>query len=61
MAKVSVYTYECADGVIGLNGKQWLLDADNNLMLFDSVEQARGFLADNGVAPDDEYVGYETE
>ena len=58
---ISVYTYECADGVVGLNGKQWLLDERNQLMLFNSINEARDFLSDKGVDPDGEYIGYEDE
>ena len=58
---ISGYTYECADGVVGLNGKQWLLDEKNQLMLFNSINEARDFLSDNGVDPDGEYIGYEDE
>ena len=56
--EISVYTYECADGVVGLNGKQHLLDDEDELMLFESVEQARNFLTDHGVDPDGEYIGF---
>ena len=53
--EISVYTYECADGVVGPNGKQHLLDNDDELLLFESVEQARNFLTDQGFDPDGEY------
>lgn len=58
--EISVYTYESSfsSGVVGLNGKQHLLDDEDELMLFESVEQARNFLTDHGVDPDGEYIGF---
>ncbi|TDY13437.1 hypothetical protein [Meridianimaribacter flavus] len=33
---------------ISLNGKEWLLDSNNELMTFDSVNDAKEFLKENG-------------
>ena len=44
-----IYRDYTDDGVIGLNGKQWLLDDDSNAIEFDSVDKAVQFLDDNGV------------
>jgi len=43
----------------GLNGKQYLVDEKEELMLFKSVDEARTFVKDNGEDPDNEYIAYE--
>ena len=43
-----VRTLVCPDGVIGLNGWQYLLDEDDNEMEFDSKDSANQFLLDGG-------------
>lgn len=58
---ISVYTLVSEDGVVGLNGRQWLLDDQNELMQFTSEEEARAFLENAGTDPDDEFIGYELE
>jgi len=47
--KYLVYRDNTDDGVIGLNGRQYLLEADNSLMRFDTIAEAVQFLADEGV------------
>ena len=47
--KFLVYRDNTDDGVIGLNGKQWLLDDDGNAIEFDLVDKAVQFLNDHGV------------
>ena len=56
---IVVSTIASIDGVIGLNGKQYLLDNKDELMLFKSIDKAREFLEDNGEDPDNEYIDYE--
>ena len=55
----TVSTLVSEDGVIGLNGKQYLLDNNDELMLFNSIDEAKQFVGDNGEAPDNEYIDYE--
>jgi len=47
------------DGVIGLNGKYYLLDEGDEVMLFKTKESAKHFVAKNGEDPDNEYIDYE--
>ena len=44
---IVVSTLISDDGVVGLNGKRYLLDEDDELMLFESVDDAKQFIADN--------------
>ena len=47
--KVIVKTLVCEDGVIGLNGQQYLLNKEGTLPLdFESRESATKFLIENG-------------
>ena len=55
----TVSTLVSEDGVIGLNGKQYLLDNNDELMLFNSIDEAKQFVGDNGEDPDNEYIDYE--
>ena len=57
--KIIVYTLVSPDGVIGLNGKQWLLDDDGELMKFDTLTDAKDFIEDAGEDPEDEWIGYQ--
>ena len=56
--KVIVRTLVCPDGVIGLNGWQYLLDDDGYEMEFDSEGAANKFLLDGGYTQEwiDEWV-----
>ena len=56
--KVIVRTLVCPDGVIGLNGWQYLLDDDGYEMEFDSKGSANKFLLDGGYTQEwiDEWV-----
>ena len=56
---ITVYTLVSSDGVIGLNGKQYLLDEDGELLTFESEEDARQFIEDNGEDADNEFIEYE--
>ena len=56
---IAVSTLVSEDGVIGLNPKQYLLDENDETMLFKSIDDARQFLEDNGENPDNEYIEYE--
>ena len=56
---IIVSTIVSADGVIGLNGKQYLLDEDGELLTFESEEDARQFIEDNGEDADNEFIEYE--
>ena len=56
---IDVSTLISDDGVVGLNGKRYLLDENDELMLFESVDDAKQFIADNDGEPDNEYIDYE--
>ena len=56
---IVVATLISDDGVVGLNGKRYLLDENDELMLFESVDDAKQFIADNDGEPDNEYIDYE--
>ena len=56
---IVVATLISDDGVVGLNGKRYLLDENDELMLFESVDDAKQFIADNDGEPDSEYIDYE--
>ena len=43
-----IRTLVSPDGVIGLNGWQYLLDDDGEEMEFDNTDSANSFLLDNG-------------
>ena len=58
---IAVSTWVSQDGVIGLNGKQFLLDENNQIMEFDNETEARQFLSDHGADPDSEDIEYEEE
>ena len=58
---IIVSTSVSEDGVIGLNPKRYLLDENDELMLFKSIDEARQFIKDNGEDPDNEYISYEEE
>ena len=46
-----------SDGVLGLNGGEYLLDENNKVLTFASVEDAVQFLTDNDIDIDrDEYM-----
>ena len=52
MSNVVCKTLMCSDGVLGLNGYQYLLDDYDNPIEFDSEESAVKFLLDNGYSKD---------
>jgi len=56
---IVVSTIASNDGVIGLNGKQYLLDTDDEVMVFKNEESARAFIEEHGEDPDSEYIDYE--
>ena len=56
---IIVSTSVSEDGVIGLNPKRYLLDENDELMLFKSIDDARQFIKDNGEDPDNEDIEYE--
>ena len=62
MSKVVCKTLMCNDGVVGINGYQYLLDDEDNEMEFDSKEDAIVFLLDNGETMNwiEEWVEFET-
>ena len=55
---IAVYTLVSADGVIGLNGRWYLENDDETLMLFKCVDEAKAFIKDHGEG-DNEYIDYE--
>ena len=52
--KYSIYRDYTEDGVLGLNGKQWLNDDDNETIEFESVEDAIRFLDENNIDIDED-------
>lgn len=58
VSKVIAYTMVSPDGVIGLNGRQHLLDDDGKLLKFDTIADAKDFITDAGEDPEDEYIDY---
>ena len=52
-------TLVCSDGVVGLNGWQYLLDDDDTLMPFKDNESATTFLKDHGY--DQEWIDENSE
>ena len=62
MSRIVCKTLMCNDGVIGINGYQYLLDDEGNEMEFDSKEDAIVFLLDNGETMNwiEEWVEFET-
>ena len=56
---IIVSTIVSEDGVIGLNGKQYWLDDENELKYCATEEDARNCIEENGAAPDDEFIEYE--
>ena len=55
---VVTYTMVSPDGVIGLNGRHYLLDNDDEMILFKSIETAKEFLINQDIDPEDEYIDY---
>lgn len=55
---VIVYTVVSPDGVIGLNGRHYLLDDHNELLKFESLQEAKDFLEEAGQDPEDEFIDY---
>ena len=45
-------------GVIGLNGDFYILDYDENIMTFNTRQEAEYFIEENGGDPEDEYIDY---
>ena len=60
---IHVKTLVCSDGVVGLNGWQYLLDDDDKLMPFKDNESATTFLKDHGYDQEwiDENIEFEKE
>ena len=56
---ITVSTLVSEDGVIGLNGKRYLLDEEGELILFKSVDEAKEFVEGHGEDPDNEDIEYE--
>jgi len=56
---IAVSTLVSEDGVIGLNGKRYLLDDGDEVILFKTKESAKHFVMKHGEDPDNEYIDYE--
>jgi hypothetical protein len=56
--KYIVRTLICPDGVIGINGWQYLLDKKDNVLHFNSIKSATQYLMDNGYSKEfiDEWI-----
>lgn len=46
---------------ISINGLEYILDSDNEVMLFNSTEKAKEFLTEHGVDAEDESFFYEEQ
>ena len=55
---VIAYTVVSPDGVVGLNGRHYLLDEENEVIVFKSLDEAKEFIDDAGEDPEDEYIDY---
>ena len=62
MSNVAVKTLLCSDGVVGLNGYQFLKDEDDEIMPFKNKKSAISFLLKNGYTIDwiEEWIEFET-
>ena len=58
MTQILAYTLVSPDGVIGLNGRHYLLDDEGEVILFKSLDEAKEFIEEAGEDPDDEYIDY---
>ena len=58
-----IKTLVCRDGVIGLNGWQYVLDHNDNTMKFQNTKSANSFLLHNGFTQEhiDELIEIEDE
>jgi len=55
---IIVYTVVSPDGVIGLNGRHYLLDDHNEVFKFESLQEAKEFVHIIGQDPEEEYINY---
>ena len=55
---VIAYTVVSPDGVVGLNGRHYLLDEENEVIVFKSLDEAKEFIDDAGEDPEDEFIDY---
>ena len=55
---VVAYTMVSPDGVIGLNGRQYLLDNEGELLTFNTINDAKDFIEEAGEDPEDEFIDY---
>ena len=58
---VTVYTTVSPDGVIGLNGRFYLLDDNGEILKFNTIQDAKDFIEDAGEDPESESIEYEGE
>jgi len=56
---IAISTLVSEDGVIGLNGKRYVLDDYGDVLLFKTEKDARLFVAFNGEDPYNHYIDYE--
>jgi len=56
---IAISTLVSEEGIIGLNGKRYILDDYGDVLLFKTEENAKQFIVDNGHDPDNEYIDYE--
>jgi len=56
---IAISTLVSEDGVIGLNGKRYVLDDYGDVLLFKTKNDARLFVAFSGEDPYIEYIDYE--
>ena len=58
VSKVISYTMVSPDGVVGLNGRFHLEHDDGELMKFDTIQDAKDFIAEAGEDPENEFIDY---
>ena len=56
---IAVSTLVSEDGVMGLNGKRYVVDIYGNVMLFSDKKHAKRFVAEQGENQNNEYINYE--
>ena len=56
---IAIFTLVSEDGVMGFNGKRYVLDDYGDVLLFNDRQYARQFVMYTGEDPDNEYIDYE--
>ena len=56
---IAISTLVSEDGVLGLNGKRYVLDDYGDVLLFKTEKNAKQFVADSDEDPNNYYIDYE--